>query len=369
MSSKKAIRSDSRKSEQYRSTSCLNCGQALELTDMYCPSCSQLNTTKQLSIKDFFGEFLSSLFTYDSRLRYTLKDLLLKPGIISKNYVRGQRLKYANPFPFFLSVSIAFFILQGIINNLNIDNPSMGFTLTNDGKVVENSEEFLDSIQMAEEEKKILAKKEALKKEIDGNVPLTVYLTESQLDSIAWHSRGIERFFEYRKFYKNTEIKNPEKALYSIGHENTGMNRWMYSKNKSLDRISENPGGFANYIFSKVPFFLFLFSPVFAFFFWLLYSRKKYNFMEHLIFIFHIFSFVFLVLVLSLIPDLIIGIDLFSSIGLIIIGPLYFYLALRKFYEQSRLITFFKFVILNVLFFLNANLAALIFFIASAAVY
>jgi hypothetical protein len=246
-----------------------------------------------------------------------------------------------------------------------LDNEPLGFTLTNDGKVVENSEEFLDSIQLAEEEEMVTLKKDTSYEDSS----LTVYITEDQLDTIDWHSRGIERFFEYRKFYKNTEIKDPIKALDSMGHENTGMNRWMYGKNQSLDRISENPMGFANYIFSKIPFFLFLFSPLFAFFFWLLYSRKKYNFMEHLIFIFHIFSFVFLILVLALIPDLIIGIDLFSSIGLIIIGPVYFYMALRNFYEQSRLITFIKFVILNIIFFISANLAALIFFIATVAAY
>ena len=98
---------------------CLNCGHPLELTDKYCSNCSQLNSTKQLSINDFFQEFMSSIFTYDSRLRYTIKDLLLKPGTITRNYVNGQRLKYANPFRFFLSVSIIYFILQGFSSNFN----------------------------------------------------------------------------------------------------------------------------------------------------------------------------------------------------------------------------------------------------------
>ncbi len=369
MNKKKKLKTSGRRSEQYRGTSCLNCGQSLDLSDIYCPSCSQLNSTKQLSIKDFFGEFLSSIFTYDSRLRFTLKDLLLKPGIISKNYVNGQRLKYANPFRFFLSVSIAFFLMQGLLNTLNLDNEPLGLTLTNDGVVVENSEEFLDSIQLANEQKKTTVKNDTIEDVSKDDTSLTLYITESQLDTINWHSRGIERFFEYRKFYKNTEIKDPNKALDILGHENSSFNRWIYNKNQSVDRISENPIGFANYMFSKIPFFLFLFSPIFAFFFWLLYSRKKYNFMEHLIFIFHIFSFVFLIMLLSIIPDLIIGFDLISSISLLIIGPLYFYLALRKFYEQSHLITIIKFVFLNVIFFISANLAAVLFFFATAVVY
>ena len=85
--------------------------------------------------------------------------------------------------------------------------------------------------------------------------------------------------------------------------------------------------------------------------------------MEHLILIFHIFSFVFLIMLISFIPDLIIGSEF------LIISPIYFYLALRRFYEQSHLLTIIKFVILNVIFFISANLAAALFFIATAAVY
>lgn len=245
----------------------------------------------------------------------------------------------------------------------------MGFTLTNDGEVVENSKEFLDSLKLAEEDEKAVVIKDTLEKESKDDNSLNDYITESKLETIAWHSRGIERFFEYRKFYKNTQIKDPKKALDSIGHKNTRMNQWMYSKNRSIDRIIENPMGFANYMLSKVPFFLFLFSPVFAFFFWLIYSRKKYNFMEHLIFIFHIFSFVFLIMLISYIPDLIIGNEFLLSVSLIIISPIYFYKALRKFYEQSRFITFVKFVFINIFFLISANLAALLFFIVSAIAY
>ena len=137
MDSKRTFKSSSRKAEKFRSNKCLNCNHNLELTDIYCPSCSQLNSTKQLSIKDFFGEFLSSIFTYDSRLRYTLKDLLLKPGIISKNYVKGQRLKYANPFRFFLSVSITYFLLQGIVNTFVVtDKTPVVKNLTVNGETV-----------------------------------------------------------------------------------------------------------------------------------------------------------------------------------------------------------------------------------------
>ena len=375
MDSKKTFKSTSRKLERYRSAQCLNCGHSLDLTDIYCPSCSQLNSTKQLSIKDFFGEFLSSIFTYDSRLRFTLKDPLLKPGIISKNYVKGQRLKYANPFRFFLSVSITYFILQSIGASLNLENnSSVVNNVTVDGVPVEISEskslmETIDSINKEKETAIEINNNDSIFEKNKKRSESTIYLTESDLETIQWSKRIGERFFQYRKFYKETEIKDPIKALDSIGHENSSFNRWVYNKNRSMDRIVENPISFANYLFGKIPFFLFLFAPFFAFFFWLLYSRKKYNFMEHLVFIFHIFSFVFLIMLISYIPDLIIGSEVFLAISLLIIGPFYFYRALRKFYEQSHLLTIFKFVLLNIIFFASANVSALLFFLATAAVY
>ena len=176
----------------------------------------------------------------------------------------------------------------------------------------------------------------------------------------------------YRDFYKTTKIINPVVALDSMNHRNNSYNRWAYSKNESIERIEKNPGEFVQYLLEKTPFFLFFFTPVYAFFFWLIYSKKKYTYMEHMIFIFHIFSFVFLAAIICLIPDSIIlnGNDnLVFSIVLSLVGPFYFYKALRNFYQQNRLITIIKFIFLNWIFWIGATIAALLFFAVTAAMY
>lgn len=38
----------------------------------------------------------------------------MKPGIVSKNYIDGKRSRYSNPFRFYLTVSIIFFLILGI---------------------------------------------------------------------------------------------------------------------------------------------------------------------------------------------------------------------------------------------------------------
>ena len=148
------------------------------------------------------------------------------------------------------------------------------------------------------------------------------------------------------------------------------MNVWLYDKNDAIERVQKDPLRFTNYMLSKTPFFLFFFAPFYAIFFWLIYSKKRANYMEHLVFIFHIFSWIFVVLLISLIPDLLISDEsIIASIILTLIGPFYFYKALRNFYKQNRVITIIKFVFLNVVFFISTSIFALIFFALTAAFY
>lgn len=372
---------------KYRSNTCLNCSQPLDLSDVYCPYCSQLNSTKQLSLKDFFSEFINSIVSYDSRLRYTISDLLFKPGTITRHYKEGKRLRYANPFRFFLSVSIIYFLLNGLINNISPGaSPLFDDKSTTDKEVQEAAAivatsikdlppqaqgALADSIQKVVTQVKdsvakktdITSKKEKKEKEKFVNI------SEADLDTLQWANRTVKRFMLYNDFYDDTEIKEAEKALDSMGHSNTAFNRWIYNKNSTIDRIKDNPYGFFNYMASKIPFFLFFFVPFFALFFWLIYSKKKYSYVEHMIFIFHIFSFLFLAMLIVLLPDLILGDDYLTGILFLFIGPFYFYKALRNFYKQGRFITILKFLFLNFVFFVSANIAALLFFAVTAAVY
>lgn len=381
----KNVSEDSRKHFKYRSNSCLNCGQPLDLSDVYCSYCSQLNSTKALSLKDFISEFFSSVISYDSRLRYTIKDLLFRPGRITRNYVTGQRLKYANPFRFFLSVSIIYFLLYSFVSYFSADATNNGFQNFYGG-VEKGKEENPDvgilNIQIdstKEARDKVVTKDTLLTPTYDTETPSEkigkeyeynyTYLPENELQNFSATEQIFKRFNMYRGFQERTEIKNSEKALDSLKHPKTAFNKWIYGKVDSVERIKDNPVGFVNYMIQKTPFFLFFLSPLFAVFLWILYSRKKHTYMEHLVFIFHIFSFVFLALLIAMIPDLIFGVDVLQSILFLLVGPFYFYKALRNYYQQNRLITILKFVFLNIFFWFSALIAGLIFFFISAAFY
>ncbi len=380
-----SIRPNSRKAIKYRGVECPNCSHPLDLTDRFCAYCGQLNSTKRLTLKDFFNEFVLSVFTYDSRFRHTLKDLLFKPGTITRYYVDGKRFHYANPFRFFLSASIFYFIIVGAIsffneNDLDLSKANINI---NDDAIEAIDEALQDSIPKIEGipvqfNKEIQdaiadAKKETARKRESKKVKDSlgyIYIAQKDIDTLN-NVEGFFRKFElFRDFYKTTDITNTNEALDSLHYEKTKINAWLYSENEVLERIEKNPLRFVNYLASKTPFFLFFFSPLFALFFWLIYSRKRANYMEHLVFIFHIFSWIFVILLISLIPDSLLPTqNLIAGLLLTLIGPFYFYKALRNFYKQNRVITLIKFVFLNIVFMISTSIFALIFFALTAAFY
>ncbi|MFT5892698.1 MAG: hypothetical protein ACI9Y7_002810 [Dokdonia sp.] len=382
-----SIKTNSRKAIKHRGVECLNCGHPLDLTDRFCAYCGQINTTKRLTLRDFFNEFVLSVFTYDSRFRHTLKDLLFKPGTITRYYVDGKRFHYANPFRFFLSASIFYFIIIGSLSFFNENDLDLSKTNINaineeatqvidqalqdsiptiEGVPVQFNEEIKAAIEDVKKETKRKRAANAKAKDSLGYK----YIAQKDVDTLN-NVRGFFRKFElFREFYKVRDITNASIALDSLKYEKTKTNVWLYDKNEVIERVEKNPIRFANYLASKTPFFLFFFAPIFAIFFWFIYSKKRANYMEHLVFIFHIFSWIFVILLISLIPDLLLTTqNLVAGIMLALIGPFYFYKALRNFYKQNRVITLIKFVFLNIVFMISTSIFALIFFALTAAFY
>lgn len=353
----------SRKSLRYRGTECLNCGQPLDKSDVYCPYCSQLNSRKHLSVTDFFAEFVGSLLVYDSRLRLTLRHLLFFPGRITKNYIQGKRLKYANPFRFFLSVSIIYFLVKGIFGAVDpAEKKSIGEMAagTSDTEILKGDATHPPDFFTSE-----LRNDSVTAKKMD----IEHYYSDRLLDSLSFFDNLSERGYLYLEYHYKHPTVGSEKALHTLNHKNSFKNRWLYNRMTGLKKIMDDPRSFLEYFISKMPFFLFFFAPFFALFFWLIYSRIRYTYMEHMIFIFHIFSFIFLLKLLISIPELIFDITLLSWPLIFLIGAIYFYFALKNFYGQGHLRTFIKFVFLGFIFNTSFFFALIIFVTGTAAIY
>ena len=322
---------------------------------------------KSLKFDDFFSEFFSGLLAYDSRFQRTLRVLLFSPGKISKDYISGKRVRYANPFRFYLSASIIFFLIWSFTNSFDNIQP-----ITDVDEVAEKIQQDslnteipntiptpigkmnLDSIVEQQ-------KKNSLKSYKD------IYISSRELDSLSYWEAGNKKFNIFSRFYKETNIIKAEIAMDSLSYQQTNYNHWLYKKAIDWNIVKNNPGLFFNYFVNKLPFIIFFYLPVFALFIWLLYARRAFNYMEHLIFAFHIQTTFFIIYALALLLNYVFENWVFTIANLVF--PFYLYKAMRNFYNQRRVKTIVKFALLNFIFFILAGVATIISILASFAIY
>ena len=87
---------------------CANCGTALN--GPYCSNCGQKASDYHRPFWWIAGEFLDSVFGYDSRTFRTIWLLFAEPGEFTRRYNAGQRASLLPPFRLFVIATIVFFL-------------------------------------------------------------------------------------------------------------------------------------------------------------------------------------------------------------------------------------------------------------------
>ncbi len=355
-----------RKLLKYRGKECLNCFQPLDKSEKYCHNCGQLNSTKKLAFNDFFNEFFAGILAYDSRVYRTVNSLLFNPGKISKDYVEGKRQRYANPYRFYLSASIVFFIIWGFTTD------SEGIQEASAAANEISNEEIQREIDSAFAESELPIERTSSENSFtllnDDETLDELYVQQKALDSMEFWTRSATKMKIFSKFYDERNIISSSQAMDSLRYTHTNFNKWLYKKTIDLNLISTNPNIFIDYFFSKLPFIIFFYLPVFALFIWLIYARRPFTYMEHLIFTFHNQTMWFVLFSIAIITDYFFDSSKGKTIGTLLF-LFYLYKAMRKFYRQGRVKTFLKFIIINGIFFILAMVATIFSLIASFAVY
>lgn len=89
---------------------CANCGQPG--ADRFCPACGERRITQtDLSLAGFIRDGWAELTSVDTRLARTLHALLLRPGVLTRDYLAGRRSRYLSPLQLYLLVSLLFFFV------------------------------------------------------------------------------------------------------------------------------------------------------------------------------------------------------------------------------------------------------------------
>lgn len=478
------MKSITRFTKNLHGNQCQNCKRELSLEDNFCPTCGQVNDTQRLSIKHYLSEYLSGFFEFDNRFLRTVFPLLIKPGKVSKDYVNGRRIYYANPFQLYLHITILFFLTVGIFQTLDRFKPgAQGDSAALNELNNENTEKLIDSIkketlleiqkpehgidsvtltginegieQVSQNVFKAKDKdelKEDRKLQIiqlvdsvfSDSTLLTVFKNENstaaEKDSVAgfimeivdrrsaellahdkdlvisdwteisqeWQkhsnkiplnrqaanrieeilseagsdyeipSRFVNRddldlpkngfgrilkrvraFMDYDKAHPDAKVLQ---ALDDLRAEHSYWNVFYYNKARDLNEAMDDPdylNVLLDRVLSRVSVALFFLLPVFTLIVSLLYIRHKYNYTENLVFVFHVQTVFFLMLLIFM------TIGRFSNSGwttpiFLLLFLFYLYKAMRSFYEQGRFKTIVKFIMLNSSFMILAVIGAVI---------
>ena len=91
---------------------CLNC--QTELHGNYCHVCGQKATNAKPTIKEFILEYLNIAFVWDTHFLKTIRQVVSRPGHVTKEYISGKFVSYTHPLKlnmFLLFVFITLFLI------------------------------------------------------------------------------------------------------------------------------------------------------------------------------------------------------------------------------------------------------------------
>ena len=387
-----------RKDLQYDEVVCDNCG--AEKIGHYCAVCGQSDRNYRRNVFPVIGEVLSETFEFDSRLFRTVPKLLIRPGFLSTEFSRNRRAAYLSPFRLYLFTSIVFFFVL----SLSIDLP-------------EGPGPGRDAVRTGEGPAPVTFD------ETDGETPwLTISIgdgaeDDEDVDSVPPDSPETDALPAADATPAEAIVATPDReqaGLAAPGPDRsllrrlTGKQRQAFERlapvldeerrRKLVDILRDSALGEAvaqgarrlsaedmagadttqRYVVGQLvdilhrpfdairtwlenlPVAMFFLLPLFALLLKGFYPNRRWFYSEHLVFAMHNHTVAFLVFtVVTLLPE---GNTAASATAqVLLLGlPLYYYIALRRFYGGGRFVTAVKFLLLFQLYglLLLATLAA-----------
>jgi len=331
-----------KETDWHENVDCKNC--ETHFSGKYCPNCGQSVKDYDKPISFIFYNFAGDFFSFDTRFFRTFLALLYKPGFLTKEYFSGKRIKYAPPFRIFIFASfILFFLLQTYTNKgltTVLDSDLSDKKLGLDSASVLVADSVLSNVK-AELDSQEVAATDSFLNEIG------VTLDTVNGDNINFNLADLESFRDTR------DLRQGLNKYAVILEEKLEKEEDVEKKAKLREyiRLCRSPEQAVAQMLEYMSWAFFLLLPIFAVFLKLVYIRRKQNYMRHLIFSIHIHSFIFLLLTLIVGLYMVYkgNLRLLTTVLFLFI-PVYFIIALKKFYGQSFGKVFLKFLTVSFLY-------------------
>jgi hypothetical protein len=358
--------------EERNEKNCLNCN--AEVAGRFCQVCGQENLEPKESFWTLATHFVHDLTHFDGKFFSTLKYLLFKPGYLSQEYLRGKRTSYLHPIRMYVFTSAIFFLIftnfYKLVDQETTEKKPVAQEIAQLEKTrvkLKSTIAKFDSSSDQDDIKESKTKYEQLAKDIE-----TLKKDSTKRDSIPSLLKEDKEYFNANDLEvdRTTEAQYdsaqhalaPEKRD-NIFIQNLKRKAYVVNVKYGYDNKKIKEAAIEKFL-HLFPQMLFVSMPLFALILQLLYIRRKQIFyVNHVVFTIHLYCATFILTLSALILNSTLKLvhfpNRFFGLAAYIIVCIYWYKAIRKFYEQTRMKTILKYVILLML---NFFLMLLLFF-------
>lgn len=102
------------------SSACLNCGATL--SGAFCARCGQRDIPPYPSVRELAMDAVTEFSGWDGRLALTLRKLVRRPGMLTKEFLEGRRARYISPLRLYLVSSLVYFLLAAAAPNVRLES-------------------------------------------------------------------------------------------------------------------------------------------------------------------------------------------------------------------------------------------------------
>ena len=309
---------------------CLNCN--AQVHGKYCHICGQENVEPVETVWHLVTHFFNDITHFDGKFFSTLKLLIFKPGFLTAEYKMGRRNNYLNPVRMYIFTSFIFFLVF-----FSTISPGDSWIVETEGKVPLTEIRAMDSTAFSN-----------FTKTIKGT---SMTRTEFEMYVDSKRGAGIVKFgHEYKSRTEYDSLIKAKKVndgwlVRKLRHKQFEINE-KYKKDSSKTILN-----LTNILLHNFPQMLFISLPLFAWFLYMMYYRRKdFYFVSHGIYTVHLYIFYFIVFMVMILLNKTGELTHWAWLGsinklLVLVLFLYEYKAMRNFYGQGRGKTFLKFLL------------------------
>jgi hypothetical protein len=298
--------------------------------------------------------FLEDITHFDGKFFVTVKDLIIRPGFLTREYVGGKRMSYLNPIRMYIFISAVFFLV------LFTGKGEPEIQQEDNGHAVSLFRQKLaDSLRSAKTDSLHTTFNHEMASRLDSG---KIVMPQDESISVNMSNVGKVRIDMAENKYNTVREYDSIQRTLPDSTRDQGLMHWLLRNNV---RQKEKRGGRTKMhvevdVHHDIPKIMFLLLPLFALYVSWFYSRKAYFYVNHAIFTVHYHCFVFLLLLASMFLDKFIPGDWTSIIIAVlslVLAFAYLVAALHGMYRQSFWRSLLKGLAISLLYFITIALA------------